>query len=123
LQADDDRLVEGAFFWPSSTRTSANWIVRRYNLPRALHGKVGTKIRLKISYMSIVPMSLPLFTFSTPWIVDGIRVRVLVEGSFDYFVASHRLVPQAKPISVKSVSEPVEKLHSRMTESCFPGPR
>jgi pimeloyl-ACP methyl ester carboxylesterase len=97
LRVDDHDLQEGAFTWPPSTREFANWILRRYNLPQALHGKVGTKIRLKISYKSIVPMSLPQFTFSAPWIVGGnIGVRVVVEGSFNYFVASHRLVPNAE---------------------------
>jgi pimeloyl-ACP methyl ester carboxylesterase len=95
ITVDGFPLVEGEFIWPQS-RQFANWLLRKYVLPKDLRAKVGTKIRLKIDYASIVPLALPQFTFSAPWIINGIDVRVVVLGDFEYFVSSHRLVPRGK---------------------------
>jgi hypothetical protein len=96
VAVDGVSLPEGEFDWPLSRRY-ANWILRKYPLPPTLYAKMGTKVRLTISYTSIVPLSLPHFTFSAPWIVNGAKVRVIVIGDeFDYFVRSHRLVPRGR---------------------------
>jgi hypothetical protein len=95
IAVDGSPLVEAEFIWPQS-RQFANWLLRRYVLPKDLHAKVGKKVRLKIDYASIVPLALPQFTFSAPWIMNGTDVRVVVFGEFEYFVSSYRLVPRGK---------------------------
>jgi hypothetical protein len=87
-------LLENEIIRPQLAPEFANWLLRRYTLPPALRTNVGTKVKLAVNYKSIVPLSLPHFTFSAPWILNGAKVRVLVEGDFEYFVASSRLVPR-----------------------------
>ena len=96
ISVDDKRLAEGDFIWPQSTRTLANWLLRTYKLPDAMREKVGSKARLKIDYVSIVPLALPHFTFSAPWIVSAATTRVVVFGKFEYFVSSYRLFPSGR---------------------------
>jgi len=99
LLVDRERLVDGEFVWPKLAGVFANWLLRRYTLPPTLHNKVGTKVKLAVNYNSIVPFSLPHFTFSAPWLLNGAKVRVLVEGDFEYFVSFSRLVPRGGSIA------------------------
>ena len=98
LKIDGECLLKAEFIWPQLAREFANWLLRKYTLPPALLPKVGTKVKLTVNYKSIVPLSLPQFTFSAPWILNGAKVRVVVEGDFEYFAASSRLVPRGRSI-------------------------
>lgn len=96
ISIDNVVLQGGEFNWPTATRTSATWLLRRFHLPAELAAKVGTIVTLKMRYDSVVPSSLPHFTFSAPWIVHKAKVDVVVKGDFEYFVPGHRLVPDGK---------------------------
>lgn len=98
LQITIDNIVlrKGEFTWPTATRTSSTWLLQRFHLPAEFAAKVGTIVKLKIEYDSVVPLSLPHFTFSAPWIVHKAKVDVVVKGDFEYFVPGHRLVPDGK---------------------------
>ncbi|MGY4509672.1 hypothetical protein ACVIN2_003126 [Bradyrhizobium sp. USDA 3650] len=93
----DNVVLQGdEFNWPTTTRTSAPWLLRRFRLPAGLAAKIGTMVTLRMRYDSVVPSSLPHFTFSAPWIVHKAKVDVVVKGDFEYFVLGHRLVPDGK---------------------------
>lgn len=103
IRIDGVELREGKFDWPTTTRKSATWLLRRFYLPRELEASVGTTVTLKIEYDSVVPSSVPHFSFSAPWIVHKAKVDVVVKGEFEYFVPSSRLVPAGK---VEQAEEP-----------------
>jgi hypothetical protein len=98
LMIDQTTLTEGDFIWPFSTRRHANSLLRKYNLPSELLMKIGTKVRLEITYESFVPLSLSSFVFSAPWIVHGANVTIVVDGYFEYFVRSHQLLPSGSAV-------------------------
>jgi hypothetical protein len=64
-------------------------------LPSNVVAYIGQKVKLRIHYRSIVPLSLGYFSFSTPWIVNRARVTAIIFGDFEYLVPSHRLTPRA----------------------------
>jgi pimeloyl-ACP methyl ester carboxylesterase len=96
LEIDGVRIDEGEFIWPEGRRKYANWLLRKFALPRQLASKLGSSVRLTIKYRSIVPSSLPHFAFSAPWIVHGADINVVIEGDFEYFVPIPRLVPSGR---------------------------
>ncbi|MFT4121936.1 esterase/lipase family protein [Bradyrhizobium sp.] len=121
ITIDGVPLAPGDVEWPTSTRQAATWLLRSYHLPPALVAKVGTAVTIRMEYDSVVPVSLPHFMFSAPWIVHGAQVEAVVEGDFEYFVPSNRLVP---PGRVEQRDEPTaagRKAHFSHDRIMLPG--
>ncbi len=93
ITVDGLALVPDCFEWPNVVRKYANWLLRRYTLPKECSAKVGSRVKLEVKYRSIIPFLLPHFVFSAPWIVHRAEVKILVEGTFEYFVPTQRLIP------------------------------
>jgi len=94
LSVDGIQLSPGDIIWHvSQPRQYSNWLLRKCLLPSDQYA-IGNTVKLKIHYCSIIPMSLGIFSFSTPWIVKQATVRIVVFGSFEYFSASQRLIPR-----------------------------
>jgi pimeloyl-ACP methyl ester carboxylesterase len=83
-------------FEVSRPRERSNWALRKYAVPDAVRSKLGRRVRLHIQYDSYVPLSLGYFVFTSPWIINGATVRVVISGKFEYFNYNYRLIPPAK---------------------------
>src|SRR5206468_10138957 len=108
---------------PAQIARESSALVRTFELPAASTSLLGEELRLKVSYESIVPKSLPLFSTSFPWLTQGCVCEITVHGDIEFFTWTSHVIGDP---NIEVTPEEQGQLHKLMFQSdelVLPGTR